>query len=338
MIAAYKATIDLIRNSQSFLVTTHTEPDGDAVGCILAFASVLRRLGKTVDTVCADPVPPSYCFLEGSSDIVTEPGAAAGRAWDVALVLDAAALDRTGWVAEVAARCGTVVNIDHHRSNAYFGDENVVEMAGACGELVYEVLSELGASLVTAEAEALYVAILSDTGCFRFPTTTSRTLGIAAHLLDLGVRPYHAASQVYWQKSLPSLKILGDALCTIEVSHDGKIAIMEITQDMYREAGACGVDTEGFANYPRSIEGVAVGVLLRETERGRFRVSLRAAEGYDVDAIAKVFGGGGHVTAAGFRIDGDLGAIKARIRSEIAARLDGGSAGSARGTGKSSAK
>ena len=324
MTATHKATIDLVRNSGSFLVTTHTEPDGDAVGCILAFASVLRRLGKNVDIICADPVPPSYRFLEGASDVVAEQGAAAGRTWDVALVLDAAALDRTGWVAGIAARCGNIINVDHHRSNVFFGTQNVVEAgAGACGELVYGLLIELGEPLLRAEAEALYVAILSDTGCFRFPTTSSRTLKIAGHLLDLGVKPYHAASQVYWQKSLPSLKILGDALCTIELSHDGKIAIMEITQDMYREAGATGVDTEGFANYPRSIEGVAVGVLLRETERGLFRVSLRAAEGYDVDAIARVFGGGGHVTAAGFRITGDLETVKARIRREIAARLDG---------------
>ena len=313
-----KSIADLIKKSQSFLITSHIDPDGDAVGCQIAIYSVLKRLGKTAKVVCEDGVPPSYAFLEGARDVLLVPT----EPCDVAIVVDAGALDRTGWVSEIVKRCGTVINIDHHRSNDRFGTYNLVEMeAGACGEIVYRVLSELGVGFERSEAEALYVAILSDTGCFRFPTTTAETLDIAAHLLRVGVRPYHVASEIYWQKSFASLKILGTALSSVEVSPDGKIATMEVTRGMYRDSGATGIDTDGFANYPRSIDGVAIGVLLRETDQGHFRVSLRAAEGYDVDAVAKAFGGGGHATAAGFRIEGDLAAIKAKVREQIRSHL-----------------
>lgn len=318
MTAAYRKTVDIIKASQSFLVTSHIDPDGDAVGCELATVSVLRRLGKRVTGALEDPVPPSYVFLEGAADIATSAAGAGRGPWDVAVVVDSATLERTGWVADAVRTCGAIINIDHHRSNTGFGTENVVETeAGACGEIVYRVIEELGAGLVTTEAEALYVAILSDTGCFRFPSTTGSTLRIAAHLLDLGVKPHHAASEVYWKKSLPSLRILGDALRSMEVSDDGMIATMGLTRAMYRDSGATDMDTEGFANYPRSISGVAVGALLREIDEGHFRVSLRAAEGYDVDAIAKVFGGGGHMAAAGFRIDGNLESVQARVLREI---------------------
>jgi phosphoesterase RecJ-like protein len=318
-----KGLIDLIRGSTSFLVTSHLDPDGDSVGCQLAIYSVLKRLHKNVKVICEDGVPPSYAFLEGAGDVLASRAEAGAAGCDVAMVVDAGTLERIGWVADLVGRCGTVVNIDHHRSNNSFGDLNlVVTSAGACGEIVYQVLRDLGVELVRAEAEALYVAILSDTGCFRFPTTTASTLRIAAHLMEVGVKPYRVASQIYWRKPLASLKILGEALSSIEVTEDGMVATMDVTRAMYRSSGANDVDTEGFANYPRSIDGVAIGVLLRETEEGRFRVSLRAAEGYDVDAVARVFGGGGHTTAAGFRIEGRLDEVKSRVRREIGSQLE----------------
>ena len=326
---AYRKTVDLLRSSSTFLVTSHTDPDGDAVGCMLSISSVLRRLGKSCNVLCEDAIPPSYVFLKGADQVITAEDDPRAAACDVALVVDAATPDRIGWVSGVVGRCKTVVNIDHHRSNELFGDIDVVETeAGACGEIVYRVIRELGTGLEGDEAEALYVAILSDTGCFRFPSTTSETLRIAAHLLDLGVKPSQVATRIYWEKSLASLKILGDALASIEVTGGGMVATMDVTQAMYLRSGATNADTEGFANYPRSIDGVAIGVLIRETEKGQYRVSLRAAEGYDVDKVARAFGGGGHATAAGFRIEGDLESIKARIRDQISAQLNDGAGSS----------
>jgi phosphoesterase RecJ-like protein len=179
----------------------------------------------------------------------------------------------------------------------------------------------MGLQPTRAEAEALYVAILSDTGCFRFPTTTGDTLRIAADLLDTGVKAYHAASEIFWKRSPAALKLLSDALSTIEVSNGGSVAIMEITKRMYEEAGATSRDTEGFANYPRSIRDVLVGVLIREVEDGLFRVSLRSREGYPISDVAASFGGGGHPTAAGFRIRGDRDDVKNRIRDALGTAL-----------------
>jgi phosphoesterase RecJ-like protein len=309
-----RAIADLIRSSESFLITPHIDPDGDAIGSALAIASVLGRLNKSVKVVSEDPVPLTFDFLKGSDRVITSPT----EACDVAIVVDAASLDRVGWVKDVVLKCKVVVNIDHHGSNDHFGHHNlVVTSAGACGEIVYSLLMDLVDTLTVDEAEALYVAILSDTGCFRFPTTSAETLRTAASLLDMGVKPYHAASEIFWKRSPSALRLLSSALSTIEVTDGGAVAIMEITQEMFDQSGATPKEIEGFANYPRSIRDVLVGVFVREMEDGLFRISLRAREGYRVDGVAKVFGGGGHPTAAGFRIRGDIEDIKTRLRKEI---------------------
>ena len=310
----YKAVADLFRSKKSFLVTSHIDPDGDAIGSSLAIYSILKRLGREVKVVLEDEVPPNFAFLDGSAEVRTgevEP-------CEVGVVVDSASVERTGRVKDMILACDTVVNIDHHRSNDNFGDYNlVIQGTGACGEIVYRLLLEIGEGITLSEAEALYVAILSDTGCFRFPTTTADTMRIAAHLLDLGVKPYHAASEIFWNRSPRALRLLSSSLATLEITNDGAIASMEVTRQMYEATGASPKDTEGFANYPRSIRDVLVGILIREIDEGVYRVSLRSREGYNVDGIAKTFGGGGHPTAAGFRIRGQLETIKQNLRKAI---------------------
>jgi phosphoesterase RecJ-like protein len=314
----YRAIADIVENSDSFLITSHIDPDGDAVGSALAICSILKRLGKGAKVILEDGIPAAFAFLEGTSEVLTSKADPA----EVAIVVDAASLDRLGWVEDLVRKCGVIVNIDHHGSNNNFGHHNlVVRGAGACGEVIYRLVEVMGSQPTAAEAEALYVAILSDTGCFRFPNTTSDTHRIAARLLDLGAKPYRTASEIFWKRSPAALRLLGSALSTIEITNGGMIASMEVTRRMFEETGADSRDTEGFANYPRSIRNVQVGILIRETEPGRFRVSLRAREGYSIDEIAKSFGGGGHPTAAGFRTEGDLPRVKERLRSEIHTRV-----------------
>jgi phosphoesterase RecJ-like protein len=311
----YRAIADLIKKSNSFIVASHIDPDGDAIGSQLAIWSILKRLDKSVKVVSEDPVPDTYTFLEGSEEVISsrvEPA-------DVAIVVDSAALHRIGWVSELVGQCSTVVNIDHHASNHNFGDINlVVTGAGAAGEVIYNLSQEMGVELRPNEAEALYVALLSDTGCFRFPNTTSATLRVAADLVDAGVSPYHAGSEIFWKRSEGGLKLLSRALGSIQLSNDGNVATMDITRRMYEETGASPRESEGFANYPRSIKGVKVGVLIRETRDGHFRVSLRSREEFPIAEVAKSFGGGGHPTAAGCRMDGDLESVKTRLRDRIA--------------------
>ena len=310
----YRAIADLIAESSSFLITSHIDPDGDAIGSQLAIWSMLKRLGKDVKVVSEDPVPDTYTFLDGSGEVITS----RTEPCEVAIVVDAAALHRVGWVSELVKQCSKVVNIDHHRSNHEFGDLNlVVTDAGAAGEIIYNLAQVMGVGLEPNEAEALYVALLSDTGCFRFPNTTSATLRVAAALVDAGVSPYHAGSEIFWKRSAAGLKLLSNALSSIEVTNDGSIATMEIAWRMYEETGASSRESEGFANYPRSIKGVKVGVLIRETKDGHFRISLRSREDFPIAEVAKSFGGGGHPTAAGCRMEGDLSSVKARLRERI---------------------
>jgi phosphoesterase RecJ-like protein len=314
----YKAIADLIHNSDSFLIASHIDADGDAVGSQLAIYSVIKRLGKSAQVVSEDEIPQAFRFLAGSGEVRRS---ATGDS-QVGMVVDAAALDRIGQVQDAVRECDLIVNIDHHVSNVDFGDYNLVDPgAGACGEIIYRLLDVMGMELTPEEAEALFAAILSDTGCFRFPTTTGETLRVAAGLIEAGARPYHVASEIFWKRSPAGLRLLGSALSTIEVTNSGTVATMEITQGMYLDSGATSRDTEGFANYPRSIKDVKVGVLIREIGDGLFRVSLRSSEDCSVDGIAKQFGGGGHATAAGFRIEGELGNIKARIREQVGALI-----------------
>jgi phosphoesterase RecJ-like protein len=317
----YGAIAEVVRRSGSFLIASHIDPDGDAIGCELATASIINRLGKSAKVLSEDPIPDTFSFLRGSEDVVTNESDMSGTP-DVAVVVDAASLDRLGWVEKPVRECPVIINIDHHESNTNFGHHNLVETgAGACGEVIHRLAASMGIELSRDEAEALYVAILSDTGCFRFPTTTGETLRIAADLLDTGVNAYHAASEIFWKRSAASLRLLSNALSTIEVTNGGSVAIMEISKGMYDETGATPRDTEGFANYPRSIRDVIVGVLMREIGDGRFRVSLRSREGYPISGVAMSFGGGGHPTAAGFRINGDREEIKARIRKALGTAL-----------------
>ena len=310
----YQAIAEVITRAESFLIASHIDPDGDAIGCQLAMLSVLRRLGKVVQVISEEPIPDTFAFLAGSGDVITGDSDAA----EVAMIVDAASLDRLGRVEGPARACPVIVNIDHHASNTYFGHHNLVETgAGACGEVIYRLIRAMGLEPTRDEAESLYVAILSDTGCFRFPTTTGDTLRTCADLLDAGVKAYHAASEIFWKRSQAGIRLLGDALSTIEVTNGGSVATMEITQRMCEDSGATYRDTEGFANYPRSIRDVLVGVLIREIGDNLFRVSLRSREGHPISDVAASFGGGGHPTAAGFRIRGDRSEVKARIRDAL---------------------
>ena len=321
MLDVHEVIAGVIGESESFIVASHIDPDGDAIGCELAILSVLKQLGKTVKVISDEPVPATFAFLKGSDEVVTggDPGI---RPADVGVVVDSASLDRLGSAEPAIRACPVIINIDHHESNTMFGHHNLVEtQAGACGEVVYRLARFMGVALTRDEAEALYVAILSDTGCFRFPTTTGETLRIAGYLLDTGVKAYHAAAEIFWKKSSAGLKLLSSALSTIEITNGGSIATMEVTRRMYEDTGTTSRESEGFANYPRSIENVLVGVLIREIDDGRFRVSLRAREGYSISDVARTFGGGGHPTAAGFRISGDREEVKARIRDALKTAL-----------------
>ncbi len=311
------AVLRCVRRYRRFLLALHEAPDGDAVGSNLAMAAALAALGKEAQVVSADPVPRLFDFLPGVDEVL-EPGEATGP-WDVALLLDCSDADRVGGAATLVAQAAVVCNVDHHKTNQGFGHVRWVDPAAAAtGELVYHLLQGLRALWTPAMAQCLYTAISTDTGSFRFEQTTAATHRIAARLIELGADPAQVVNNVYDTRSLASLRLLRLALERLEVHPDGHVAWITLPRPVLESAGASDEDAEGLVNYARSVEGVEVGLLFREVEDGRVKVSLRSRARVDVADLASVMGGGGHPRAAGCLLDGGLEVAVERVVSAAA--------------------
>ncbi|HYQ96686.1 MAG TPA: bifunctional oligoribonuclease/PAP phosphatase NrnA, partial [Candidatus Eisenbacteria bacterium] len=279
---------------EEFLVTAHIDPDGDAVGSSLGLALALRDIGKTAEVVLDSPVPAALRFLPGASTILRPDQVA--KKFDSAFVLDSSSLDRTGSVPE---RCmgpaATIAVIDHHWGNEGFGDIRLVNPdASATAELVYDLIEFLRIPISPEIAEGLYAGILSDTGGFRYANTSSRTLRVAARLVERGARASLVAEALYATKTAPSLRILGLALASLETRSGGRIGAMTISRDMFEQAGATPEDADGIVQYAKALAGARVGVLVQEVAPNEIRASLRSDGTVDVNQVASLFGGGGH--------------------------------------------
>ena len=315
-----RAAAALLKEHDRFVILSHAEPDGDSLGSQLALCSALRRMGKQAWAVGSERPPRIYGFLEGS--VRVEPPAAGATA-ALAVVVDSSNLERVGGRESLPLDERPILNVDHHRSNTRFGTWNYVDPdACACAEQVYGILRELDLRLTPEEAAALYVGILTDTGAFRFPNTTSRCLRIAAELVDYGISAAGVARKVYWEKSPGQTHLLGMVLASLEIEHEGEIASMVISREMSRKAGASASDSDGFASYTKVIAGVKVGLLFRETDGNGIRVSLRSDSGVDVERVARLFGGGGHPTSAGCVIDEPLDVARKRVAAEVVRLLE----------------
>ncbi len=304
-----------LESEGAFVIAFHSRPDGDALSSALALARWLRDRGTEVFVVSPDGAIDPFAFLEGVGSII--PSAPEGIAGHVAIVVDTADAPRAGVDPAVLSRAQTLVNIDHHPGNAFFGDENLVDSgASSAALLVFELLEEVGG--VTAEiAGLLYVGVLADTGAFQFGNTDARTLEAAARLVWLGARPAEIAESIYGRQPLGRLRLLGMVLASAETRFDGKVILLTLTDEMRRLSGSSGEAIEGLAGYGRHVGGVEVAVLLRE-QGDSVRVSLRSRGAVDVDAVAKRLRGGGHAAAAGIRFEGTL----AEAREQVIGALD----------------
>lgn len=312
--------LDVFRNEGEFALTTHILPDGDAVGSCLALGLALTRRGKRADIVLEEPVPSRYRFLPGVAS-VRRFAPRQGRY--VLVSLDSTEPSRCSCPAEAVAGAAIVVNIDHHVSNSYFGHHHLVDdSASATGEIVFSIIKGLGWGLTSDEATCLYTAVITDTGSFRFSNTTARSHAVCAELVAVGARPDRIAEEIYETRSLPATLLLARALSSLVLDETGEIAWMSLRMEDFRESGAGAEDTEGIVNNARMIEGVEVGLLFREIEGGRIRVTLRSREFVDVSRVAAWFAGGGHPRAAGCELPGPLEeaimAVVPRVREAIA--------------------
>jgi phosphoesterase RecJ-like protein len=318
-----KAIADAVRQQESFLVVTHENPDGDALGSLLAATLALRRLGK--DAVMylpgRTPLPSEYGFMP-LGDVVREPPADAAER--VLFAVDCAKKERIGDEA-VPARARLILNIDHHHDNTRFGDLNlIVADASSTGEILRDLFSELGVELTPELAEPLYIAIVTDTGRFQYANTTPKALRLAAELVDAGADIHAVFQQVYESVEFAKLKLLARALDRAEVLEGGRIVVSHLLRTDFGEVGASEPYSEGIIDYLRAVEGAELAVLVREQlndDAPAYKGSLRSSiDELDVSAVARRFGGGGHRQAAGFSTDLPLEEIVEQIREGFLAQ------------------
>lgn len=308
-------------SGRRFLIVSHQNPDGDAIGSCLALAAGLTALGKHCHLLNADGVPMNLTWMPLAERVHLSPEE--GGEYDRVVLLDCGNADRTGFGDEIFRPNRLVVNIDHHPGNGHFGAANLVDPnACATAELVYDVLQALPAPIGYGAAIAIYTGILTDTGCFRFSNANARAFEIASHMVAKGVDPAWVSQMVFEQQPVARLRLLSRVLETLDLSPRDKAASVVVTLAMLRETHTGVEDVDGFVNYPRSICGVEVGLLFREEAPDRYRLALRSKGRVDVSRIARELGGGGHHNAAGATAEGKLDEIRRRLFDRVEAALD----------------
>jgi len=295
----------MINNSSDIALIAHVMPDGDTLGSCVALKQALEIIGKKVDIYCEDPVPHTYSFLERIQKIKMPPEPI--KQYELVIAVDCSDKERLGYTCNLLFdKAAKTINIDHHVSNTEYADINIVDSkAAATGELIYELIIELGVKPEKTIAEALYTAISTDTGSFCYSNTTSRTHYIIAKLLEYGVEVDKLSTILFKQHSIAWTRLLGKALETLELYLDGKVALIYISKEMIDKVGANEGDTSGIINYAKDIEGVELAIMLKE-EKDSVKVGLRSQYLIDVSQIARQFGGGGHIRAAGCKIETSL--------------------------------
>jgi phosphoesterase RecJ-like protein len=306
-----------LREKDRFLIACHENPEGDAIGSELALALALRKMGKTATVLNADPVPGYLSFLPGADSVVRDGD---GAAYEVAVVLDCGAVERTGRIQDQMRKPPLMINIDHHRTNDAAGDLCLIDPdAAATGVLVYRVLTAMGLALDRDIALNLYVAVLTDTGSFRYGNSSPEAFFVAGEMISMGVDPWAVAEAIYETQDEGRVRLLGRVLGSLEMAAGGRVASITTLKEDLEEFSAGKDALEGFINYPRSIAGVEVAVAFREETAGEVRVSLRSKGRVDVSAVAVLFGGGGHRNAAGCTLPGPMAEARARVMKALEA-------------------
>jgi phosphoesterase RecJ-like protein len=321
------AVIAALKDCRTVLISVHKNPDGDALGSQLGLMLALEKLEKKVFVHNLDPVPEIYRFLPGNERITSGP--TVPGTYDAFLVLDADPL-RTGlFTGTWPAR--TLINIDHHVTNTKDWAITWLDPeATATGEMIYRLVTTAGISIDRDIALCLYTAIFTDTGSFRYANTTAESMRIAAALIDAGADPWFVTENVYESFAFRRISLLGQVLAGVQRSDDGRIAWVLVTEEMYRQTGASAEDTDNFVNFVRSIKGVEIAILFRQTASAQYKISLRSKGRVDLSGMATTLGGGGHRNAAGGVLDGTFAEIRVRVVAaaarELAVQLDDRSA------------
>ena len=293
-----KEIVKAIKAGKSFIITTHVNPDGDALGSAIALAMALKHAGKKVIVYNRDGVPDTYGFLPGADIVQTSPGDS--RAETIILV-DCNNLARAGL--QDCGSCKTSIVIDHHDTDNDFGDVKWIEPdTPATGMMILELIRALKIPLSRDMAQNLYVAVTLDTGTFRYANTTAKALRMGAELTEAGADPGYVADRLYSNWTSNRFSLFRKVLESLDM--EGSICFMIISMNMIEETSTSHGDTENFVNFPLLMDRVKATVLLKEIEADRWKVSMRSKGDINVALVAENFNGGGHHNAAGCTIDG----------------------------------
>ncbi|MBL7158234.1 MAG: bifunctional oligoribonuclease/PAP phosphatase NrnA [Candidatus Omnitrophica bacterium] len=317
-----KKVITAIKKHKSFLVTSHINLEGDALGSQLAMAGLLKGLNKECIIYDNDKVPWRFLFLP-------RVGLVRNKIHDLehidaAIVLDCPNIKRTGKVKNTLKKMKYIINIDHHVSNEKFGNINWVDPgSSSAGEMVYRLFKESRTPITREVALALYISILTDTGSFNYSNTSRVTHEIVSDLLGYGIEPQSVSHSIYENKSIGELRLLGRALENLNVTDDKRVAYLVVRKKDFRVTRTKPSACEGFVNFARSLKGVEVSAFFREELKGksRFNVSFRSTGSVSVNKIAAHFGGGGHKNAAGCVISGRFRDVEKKVLKRICDEL-----------------
>lgn len=318
----------LIDTYESFLITSHINPDGDAIGSEVALKHFLEDRDKTAVIVNVSPTPLTLRFLDPDNEVLVFPETADAHILDevdAIFLLDFNTWDQLGNLARPLQQSSLPrVCIDHHvNPDDDFADTFATDSgASATGVLVYEMIQALGGTVSPPVAAAIYTALVTDTGSFRFSNTDARTFRIAADLCERGIEPWAMYRKVLGSRSWGAGRLMGPVLSTLQSDADGRLVWIHATQEMMKRAGATYEDMDGFADMVRAIKGVELVLFFKETGDRQIKVSLRSSGNVDAYAIAEHFGGGGHRMASGMRVDGPLD-VAVRNVVRLCLQMDG---------------
>lgn len=312
---------EILRRENRFLVVSHINPDGDAVGSLLGMYLALREMGKTAWALSADTLPDMYDFLPGRASLV-QSLEIQGAPPQWILALDTATEPRiSGDIGNLRKRA-RLVNIDHHPTNPAYGDLNLIDpTATSTAEIVYSLLKSAGYRLSADVGQCLYTGVVTDTGCFKFAGVTSRTMKLAAELLEPGFDSYTVTRHLFEEHPLSRMKLEAVMLERLEIHLNGRLLLSTLLAEDFDRVGADPSDSENMVNRLRESRGVEAGILITGMADGLFRVSFRSKGRVDVAEIAASFGGGGHRNAAGLRTTMPLEDLKEGLIGAVARGL-----------------
>lgn len=310
----------LLEKNNSFLITSHKNIDGDAIGSELALYFILKKLNKKPIILNQDRLPRIYNFLPDSDKVhCLEDNYINIKNIDVGIIVDCTNFERIEETYKIFKNIKNIINIDHHNSNENYGDLNYIDSsASSVGEIIYDLIKFINLDLLDEKiSTCLYTAIITDTGSFRYSNVSSKTFSVVSDLASQGIKPNLIADNIYNRNTYSGLKLLGKALLTLEVDESNYASWLTITRDMLNDTEANDEEVEGIIDIARTLENTEVSILFRETKDNKIKVSFRSKGDFNVNEFAGKFNGGGHPNSSGCVCSGKIAEVKEKILSEL---------------------